>query len=104
MIFMDYGDDQTMQAFPSFQVNTMRNIIVANPNIFNAAQVDNLDATPVFPQDDEGGFPAWAIAIIVVGGVIVLGVIGYLIYRSQRGKSITVRKVEEAYQWPVSIS
>lgn len=102
MIFMDYGDDQTMQAFPSFQVNTMRTIIAANPSIFNAAQVDNLDATPVFPQDDEGGFPTWAIAVIVVGGVIVLGVIGYLIYRSQHGKSLTIRKAEEAYQWPVS--
>ena len=44
-------------------------------------------ATPVpeEPEEDEGGFPVWAIVIIVIAAVVVVGGGGYVVYRRRAG-------------------
>lgn len=86
MIFMDYGDDDTMQGFPSFTVNTMRTVIVNNTDLFDAAEIPNTSVSPVFPDTTTGsGFPTWAIVVIaVVGGLLVIGLIAYFAVKAKK--------------------
>lgn len=50
------------------------------------------------PDDDSSSsFPGWAIALIVIGGVAVLGAGGYIVFlRSKRGKPNRESEVEKS--------
>lgn len=85
MIFMDYGDDENMLGFPSFTVNTMRSVILNHPSLFTVAQTPDISVIPE-PTSDEG-FPVWAIVLIsVVGGLLVLGLVGWGIWKAEKDK------------------
>lgn len=91
MSFMDYGDDQTMLGFPSFQVSTMRTVIANSSQLFSVARVTSLEETPVFSPVSSGSssgtssqLPGWVIGVIVVGVVLVILVIGGVAWYASR--------------------
>jgi hypothetical protein len=95
MIFMDYGDDTTMLAFPSFQCDTMRSVIENHKELFNYVKVGSVTVTPVFPspspQEAASAFPTWAIILIsVLGGLLVLGLLGYFLWRNKARKAVII--------------
>jgi hypothetical protein len=68
MIFMDYGEDNLANGFPSDTVNTMRTVIQSHPELFNLN-------TPN-PPSTSSTLPTWAIALIaVIGSIIFIGII-----------------------------
>lgn len=100
MIFMDYGDDKTMIGFPSFTVNTMRTVLVNHPELFDVSQQSSPSVTPSFPPQPSTSstLPGWAIALIVIGAVVVIVVIFVLAFRFSGKKKLG--KTLSAYSAP----
>jgi hypothetical protein len=103
MIFMDYGDDHVMVGFPSFNVNTMRTVLVNHPELFDVSQQISPSVTPSFPPEpsSSSGLPGWAIAVIVIGAVLILVVILVLVFKfSPAKKAVAGIKTFNAYTTP----
>jgi hypothetical protein len=94
--FMDYGSDVNMIGFLSYNTATMRTVLTNYPDLFDVSEQVSPSTTPSFSPtpatSSSSSLPGWAIALIVIGGVllvIIIFVVAFKLAPSPNKKTVS---------------